>query len=612
MKPLNNIACGRALIFLAAATLLAAGCAMQKKLQTLANDESTYELTLPAAKDYKAPTVSTKVKKDTIKVVDLGGKEMFLMKTVVDSTGEATASEVLNAAVVSARFRNLAERNGKIILDFQIRVPGVFKEQKWQLRFTPVILAGADSVKMDQLVITGDTYREFEELGDRKVQEFEEKLAASKGIARKNLEAMRGFMYNRYYMPKAESVIMDTLIKDDYSEFVYEYSYEFQPSPKLRKVDVVVDGEVLAMNDYIYRMPRSEPLTFYISSLAGFVDGTEKYKTVVVSRKLEANMSYNLEFAQGKWPLDPNFRDNAQVISEIKKQLTLLLENKEYDLDSVVVTASASPEGGYPQNRELSEKRSESIAYYFNMFMRGKVDYLNRGYVESFTIDAESGQVAEKNERVKPIPFISRSIPENWPLLYKLVDEDTVMTAVEKAQFLHCCETVPNVDTREWKLREFKWYKHLRADYYPKLRAVRFDFNLHRKGMVKDTIHTTILDSTYMDGIQAIKDRDFDRAVELLRPYNDYNTAVAYCASGRNHSALQVLEKVPASPQTHYMKAILYARLDDDEQAIKEYVEACKEDRMYISRGNLDPEISTLIRKYNINLLESEEDDFGW
>lgn len=599
-------------LFLAAVLALTAGCAMQSKLQTLANDQTSYELSLPPAKDYKVSTVSTDVKKDTIRIVDLDGKDMFLMKTVVDSTGESTVADVLNAAVITARFRNLAERKGSVILDFQIRVPGVFKEKKWQLRFTPVILAGEDSAKMDPVVISGDTYREFEELGNRKIQEFEEKLAASKGIARKNLESMRGFMYNRYYMPKPEHVRVDTLVRDDYEEYVYEYSFEYQPSPKLRKVDLVVDGEVLAMNDYIYRMPRSEPLTFYISSLSAFVDESEKYKTLVVSRKLEANMSYNIEFAQGKWPMDPDFRNNAQVIGEIEEQLTALLENKVYDLDSIVITASASPEGSYSKNRELSEKRSESITYYFNKFMRSKVDALNRGYEEAYAIDAETGNVSVQSEKAKPIPFISRSIPENWDLLTKLVSEDTVMTAAQKDQYLQCCRNTPNIDTRESRISRFKWYKYVKETYYPKLRAVSFDFSLHRKGMVKDTVHTTILDSTYLDGVKAIKDHDYENAVELLRPYEDYNTAVAYCAMGYNRSALLILDNVIQTPQTHYMKAIIYARLDDDEQAIREYVESCKEDRTYISRGNLDPEISTLVRKYNINLLESEEDDSGW
>ena len=580
---------------------------MQQKLQTLANDETSLELTLPETVGDKTPALSTKVKKNTIKVVGLDGRDKFLMKTIVDSTGEVTATDFLSAAVVSARFRNLAERDGKIGIDFQIRVPGVFKEQKWQMRLTPIVFAGKDSVKLDRLVITGDTYREFEELGDRKLRELEHKIETSEGITRRNFEAMRGYYYNRFYMPKPESVRVDTLVRDDYEEFVYEYSCEYQTLPKSHKVEVVVDGEILAMNDYIYRMPRSEPLVFYISSLSAFVDDKEKYKTVVISQKLEVNKSYNIEFAQGKWLLDPKFKDNAQVVSEIEKHLELLLENKEYDLDSVVVTASASPEGGYPQNRELSGKRSVSIADYFNAFMQDKVNQLNRRYEESYAIDAGTDTVSLRNEKIKPISFISRSIPENWPLLEELIMADTVLTATEKNQYLECCETVPNIDTREWKIREFKWYKYVRSEYYPRLRAVRFDFKLHRKARLVE-----VIDTTYMDGIQAVKDRDYEKAVELLRPYNDYNTAVAYCASGRNHSALQILEKVPATPQTHYLKAILYARLDDEEKAVREYVESCRGDRTYISRGNLDPEISALIRRYNINLLDSGEDNFGW
>lgn len=600
------------LLFLAAVLLVTAGCAMQKKLQTLANDEIPNELALPPARNYRAPKLNTKVKKDTIKVVDFEGHEMFLMNTTVDSTGETTVTDVLSAAVVSASFRHLAERNGKIGIDFEIRVPGVYKEKKWQLRLTPVILAGSDSVILDQVVVTGGTYRELEELADMKLQELDQKIETSEGATHKNLEAVRDYFYNRYYMPKSEHIHIDTLIKDDYEDFVYNYSYDYQPSPKLRKIEVVVDGEVLALNDYKYYMPRSEALTFYISSLSSFVDGTEKYKTKVISRKLAANKSYNIEFALGKWPLDPNFMNNAKEISAIEKHLTLLLENKEYDLDSVVVTASASPEGTYSLNNELSEKRSESIARYFNSFINNKVDSINRTRVESFAIDIESGSVKKEDETVHPISFISRSLAENWTYLDTLVKADTVMTSEEIDQYFSCSRTESDVDSRELSMKRYKWYNYVREQYYPKLRAVRFDFNLHRKGMVKDTVHTTILDSTYMLGVQAIRDRDYDKAVELLNSYNDYNTALAYCASGKNLSALQILEKIPDTPQTHYMKAIIYARLDDEEKAVQEYVESCKEDRTYINRGNLDPEISTLIKKYNINLLESEDDDFGW
>ena len=55
-------------------------------------------------------------------------------------------------------------------------------------------------------------------------------------------------------------------------------------------------------------------------------------------------------------------------------------------------------------------------------------------------------------------------------------------------------------------------YQHLICELYPKLRTVRFEFHLHRKDMVRDTIHTTIIDSTYMAGVQALQNRDYKMA----------------------------------------------------------------------------------------------------
>ena len=126
--------------------------------------------------------------------------------------------------------------------------------------------------------------------------------------------------------------------------------------------------------------------------------------------------------------------------------------------------------------------------------------------------------------------------------------------------------------------------------------------------MVKDTVHTTELDSLYMRGVQAIRDRDYEAAVTILRPYKDYNTAVAYCALDYNASAMDILKDLPRTAQVDYMMAILKSRLGDIQGAVKCYLEACAADRVYVSRGNLDPEISTLIRMYGLN----GQDDDDW
>jgi hypothetical protein len=130
---------------------------------------------------------------------------------------------------------------------------------------------------------------------------------------------------------------------------------------------------------------------------------------------------------------------------------------------------------------------------------------------------------------------------------------------------------------------------------------VRFDFHLHRKGMVKDTVHTTVLDSVYMRGLQAIRDRDYRTAVTLLRPYDDYNAAVAFCCMDYNESALAILDRLEKNAAVNYLLAIVHSRKGEDQDAVQHYLDACGQDPSYIHRGNLDPEISGLIGRYGLN-----------
>ena len=152
----------------------------------------------------------------------------------------------------------------------------------------------------------------------------------------------------------------------------------------------------------------------------------------------------------------------------------------------------------------------------------------------------------------------------------------------------------------------------MREQLYPRLRTVKFAFHLHRKGMVKDTVHTTELDSVYMRGVQAIRDRDYETALTLLRPYNDYNTAIAYVSLDYNASAMAILRQLEPTAQVNYMLAVLYSRRGDDQNAVQCYMRACRQDPSYVHRGNLDPEISVLIKRYALNKPKEEEFDYSF
>ena len=57
--------------------------------------------------------------------------------------------------------------------------------------------------------------------------------------------------------------------------------------------------------------------------------------------------------------------ENKQELGRIKNNIATLMRDKDYIIDSLVITASCSPEGSYRSNEILSGQRANSIKNYF-------------------------------------------------------------------------------------------------------------------------------------------------------------------------------------------------------------------------------------------------------
>jgi hypothetical protein len=363
----------------------------------------------------------------------------------------------------------------------------------------------------------------------------------------------------------------------------------------MRKASVVLSGEVLQDGQVIYRVPATDPLTFYISSLSSLTDNTVRYKTKIINRRVQANTACYIEFEQGKADIRVNQGNNPAEMGRIQENLVSLVEDQLFDLDSIVITASCSPEGSWESNRKLSVLRSQSVSRHYQAFLKRREDSLRRSQGVMLSMDDSYRKV-----RKEPIRFLPHYDAENWAMLDALVQKDSLLREADKDRYKGL-KDISDPDAREKMLQELSCYRYLRENLYPRLRTVRFDFHLHRKGMVKDTVHTTEVDSTYLAGVSALKEREYEKALTLLREYRDYNTAIAYVSLDYNASAMAILEELEKTPQVNYMMALLYARKGDDQNAVQSYLHACHEDRSYVFRGNLDPEISALIRRYGLN-----------
>ena len=185
-----------------------------------------------------------------------------------------------------------------------------------------------------------------------------------------------------------------------------------------------------------------------------------------------------------------------------------------------------------------------------------------------------------------------------------MIFRDTVLSDGDKSHY-ETLASVSNLDAREYLMQRERWYPYVKDVYYPRLRRVAFNFHMHRKDMVKDTIHTTVLDSAYMRGVEALKNMDYETALRFLRPYDDFNTAIAYVGLDRDISAMEILSRQKETAPVNYLMAILYARRGDEQKAVERYLRSCRQNPSYVHRGNLDPEISALIKLYGLN----REDD---
>jgi len=597
------------------------------------------------------------VMRDTSVVEDEKGNSYHLMRAVKDEkTGEMVATEELQAAVVTARFRNVAERHGKVEIEFQVLVPKELQDSKWQLRMMPVMHILEDTVELDRILITGESYRRSQLRGYQQYRRFlnsivtdstkfmdvhqlevfikrnipelykyrtdsayvsDELFLSYYGISAQEAinhytygllvrhnewkKANIGRMYDRYVKAPivTEHLRLDTVMYNARGDFIYNYVQRIQTRPHLRKVDIILEGEIYEQDNRIYTIEPSAPLTFYISSLSSFAEERERYLTQVISRRVKADDVCYIEFEKGREEVLGELSNNFQEIARIRRTLRVLLENRDFNLDSIVITASSSPEGSWEYNSGLSKRRSASVSRYFERFIKSWRDSSDREGGFSINMDGVLANSEMKRANVA-VEFISRSIAEDWSTLNQLVMTDTVLTSLQKERYF-LLSAEQNPDRRERLLSMEDSYPYLNSTIYPRLRTVRFDFHLHRKDMVQDTIHTTIIDSTYMAGVEALRNRDYKLAVSLLAPYRDFNTAVAYCAADYNLSALDLLSELPPTPRVNYLMALLEARNGRSKSAAEYYLKACREDSHYIHRGNLDPEIYALVKMYDLN-----------
>ena len=531
------------------------GCSVAGRLQRQQMTASLSQLTRAERQerqqDYRPQVV--KLQRDS--------NTFFLAPVDTLADGERVMALQIEQVTVVAKMRSIPERNGRVVLDFIVTLPKQLLGKSRSVVITPILHKPDESVALEDLVIRGGRFSLLQERDYWQYETYVERFRPD--------TVGREAAFNRFVkFPYPEDVRLDSLVEGR-STVTYYYSQEVKTDETSKKMLVTLQGQVLAVDDSAYRLPPSDTLSYIVSSMLSFVDTIPRYRIKVVDKFVTVEDRNYIQFFVGDTRVVDTLGDNRRQLDKITGLMRQIVEQQEFWVDTITLTAASSPEGAYAFNDRLSQGRAAALKR-----------YLVRRYGRS--IDTM---------------LTVRWVAEDWQELTNRIRTDREVVSRDAILELIAAEKIS--DRREQALRQrfLKDYAYIRSVIYPQLRAVNFRYSLRRKGMVKDTIHTTELDTAYARGVQLLQKRKYAKALYILNDYNDRNTVVAHLSLDHNERAMELLATMPKDAVTEYLRAIACSRLGRKAEGREHFLEACRLDGRMEYRGNLDPEIAELLKQ---------------
>ena len=485
----------------------------------------------------------------------------FLAPVDTLADGERVMALQIEQVTVVAKMRSIPERNGRVVLDFIVTLPRQLLGKSRSVVITPILHKPDESVSLEDLVIRGGRFSLLQERDYWQYETYVERFRPD--------TVGREAAFNRFVkFPYPEDVRLDSLVEGR-STVTYYYSQAVKTDETSKKMLITLQGQALAVDDSAYRLPPSDTLSYVVSSMLSFVDTVPRYRIKVIDKFVTVKDRNYIQFFVGDTRVVDTLGDNRRQLDKITGLMRQIVEQQEFWVDTITLTAASSPEGAYAFNERLSQGRAAALKR-----------YLVRRYGRS--IDTM---------------LTVRWVAEDWAELTTRIRTDREIVNRDAILELIAAEKIS--DRREQAIRQqfSKEYAYIRSVIYPQLRAVNFRYNLRRKGMVKDTIHTTELDTAYARGVELLRKRKYAKALYILNDYNDRNTVVAHLSLDHNERAMELLATMPKDAVTEYLRAIACSRLGRKAEGREHFLEACRLDGRMEYRGNLDPEIAELLKQ---------------
>lgn len=369
--------------------------------------------------------------------------------------------------------------------------------------------------------------------------------------------------------PRLDSVLIRK------GEIRYYYTQTYRPTKDTKRLHLFFRGRVDAIDRSRYDLSNSDTLTYTVTSMLSLLDNEPRYMLKIIDKYVEVCDRNYVTFPVGRATIIDTMGQNRVQLAKIERLMDTLINQYEFFVDSITITASSSPDGSVATNNRIAGERARAIKERLVRKFGHEVDTLIR----------------------------TRSIGEDWTLLKRLIRHNSDVPNWEKITDM--IDRSRNLDVTEQQIRQqfLEDYAFMKEILYPQLRAVDFRYNLRRVDMVKDTVVLTVLDTTYMRGVQQLRDRDYVGALRTLNDYKCQNLVIVLLSLSYDEAAFEILEQLPPAeknPKTDYLSAIALSRMNRPREGLEYYLKAIQADPVLKFRGNLDPEIQILYKQNNV------------
>ena len=492
--------------------------------------------------------------------IERDSNRFYLVPTEVQENGERIMAMQIQEVTIRATTRTLPERLGKVTIDFVIDMPRQLQGTCRSIAVIPYLHKYGEAHPLQDITIRGGL---FSRVQDRDYWQYNKYLHV---FNPSEIGAERAFARFVKY-PYSEGSRLDSIVQHP-GHISYYYSQEVPTDETSKTMLVTLQGWVMALDESYYKLPPSDTLTYHVSSMLSFADTTTRYKIKIIEKYATVQDRNYIQFRLNDTHVLDSLGRNAAELDKIRTRMAGLIGQREFFVDSIVLTASASPEGRYARNSTLAQGRAHALKGYLRKCIGPQVDTLMQ----------------------------IRWIAEDWHELTTRIRSDENLQ--HRAEILKLIDTDSDPDRRERTIRELypQDYQYLKESVYPSLRAVTMRYDLRRVGMVKDTIHSREVDTAYMRGINLLQKRKYAKALYILNDYRDRNTVITLLSLGYDAQALEMLNGLERSHTTEYLKAVACARLGRKTEGREHFLKACELDERMLFRGNLDPEIAELLK----------------